>query len=292
MLCAGRRRDDKEVRGCRTPCGQGLSTGGSAETGAPRRRRQTWKAAAVVAALLVPLLAFLFLAAPAARCQPDQDQQLSDAVESASKSNTLVQILLLITVLALAPAILICVTSFTRIIVILSFLRNAIGTPQMPPNQVLIGTALFLSLFVMSPVVARVNTEAIQPYMRGEIEREQAFEQGLEPIREFMFKQTDASDLALFVSLSSQEKPATPEDVSTLVLVPSFIISELKKAFIIAFLIYIPFMVIDVIVAGTLMSMGMLMLPPMIISLPFKLLLFVMVDGWHLIVKSLVTSFK
>ncbi len=248
--------------------------------------------AAFAAAFLATLLLFAFLDAPAARCQPDQDGRLSDAVEKATRDSTLVQILLLVTVLALAPAILICVTSFTRIIVILSFLRNAIGTPQMPPNQVLIGTALFLSLFVMSPVVARVNSEAIQPYMREEIDRDQAFQQGLQPIREFMFRQTDASDLSLFVSLSSQERPAAPEDVSTLVLVPAFIISELKKAFIIAFLIYIPFMVIDVIVAGTLMSMGMLMLPPMIISLPFKLLLFVMVDGWHLVVKSLVSSFR
>lgn len=247
---------------------------------------------AAVLVFLITLLFFAFLSAGAARCQPDRDEQLSDAVQRASRNNTLVQILLLVTALALAPAILICVTSFTRIIVILSFVRNAIGTPQMPPNQVLIGTALFLSLFIMSPVVAKVNAEAIQPYMREEIDREQAFERGLQPVRDFMFKQTDESDLALFVSLSSQEKPASPQDVSTLVLVPAFIISELKKAFIIAFLIYIPFMVIDVIVAGTLMSMGMLMLPPMIISLPFKLLLFVMVDGWHLIVKSLVTSFK
>ncbi len=248
--------------------------------------------AAVALVLLLPLLLFTFLHGASARCQPDQDERLGETLEKASRNNTLVQILLLITALALAPAVLICVTSFTRVIVILSFLRNAIGTPQMPPNQVLIGTALFLSLFVMSPVVAKVNTEAIQPYMREEIDREQAFERGLQPLRDFMFKQTDAADLALFVSLSSGEKPASPQDVSTLVLVPAFIISELKKAFIIAFLIYIPFMVIDVIVAGTLMSMGMLMLPPMIISLPFKLLLFVMVDGWHLIVKSLVTSFK
>jgi len=248
--------------------------------------------AAFAVVFLATLLLFVFLNAPAARCQPDQDGRLGDAVEKATRDSTLVQILLLVTVLALAPAILICVTSFTRIIVILSFLRNAIGTPQMPPNQVLIGTALFLSLFVMSPVVARVNSEAIQPYMREEMDRDQAFQQGLQPIREFMFRQTDASDLSLFISLSSQEKPAAPEDVSTLVLVPAFIISELKKAFIIAFLIYIPFMVIDVIVAGTLMSMGMLMLPPMIISLPFKLLLFVMVDGWHLVVKSLVSSFR
>lgn len=248
--------------------------------------------AVVVLALAVTTAAFLLLLTGTARCQPEQDRELTDTLEEAARDNTLVQILLLITILALAPAILICVTSFTRIIVILSFLRNAVGTPQMPPNQVLIGTALFLSLFIMSPVVAKVNSEAVQPYMRGEIDRETAFRNGLQPIREFMFKQTDSQDLALFISLSSQEKPGSPEEVSTMTLVPSFIISELKKAFIIAFLIYIPFMIIDVIVAGTLMSMGMLMLPPMIISLPFKLLLFVMVDGWHLLVRSLVTSFR
>jgi flagellar biosynthetic protein FliP len=241
--------------------------------------------------LLLCALLLLFFTSTA-RCEPDPGSELEDVVNRAAEDNTLVQILLLITLLALAPAILICVTSFTRIIVILSFVRNALGTPQMPPNQVLIGTALFLSLFIMSPVVAKVNTEAVQPYMNGEISREEAFENGLQPIREFMFKQTDPKDLALFLSLSRQEKPESPEDVSTVVLVPSFIISELKKAFIIAFLIYIPFMIIDVVVSGTLMSMGMLMLPPMIISLPFKLLLFVMVDGWHLIVKSLVTGFK
>ncbi len=246
-------------------------------------------AAFFVTALLLALGMVVLFAVPA-RCQPEQG--LGETVDGLARDNSLVQILIIITLLALAPAILICVTSFTRIIVILSFLRNAIGTAQMPPNQVLIGTALFLSLFIMSPVVGKVNSEAIQPYMKGEIDREAAFTKGLEPVREFMLRQTDSQDLALFISMSSQEKPRSPDEVSTMVLIPSFIISELKKAFIIAFLIYIPFMVIDLIVAGTLMSMGMLMLPPMIISLPFKLLLFVMVDGWHLVVKSLVASFK
>lgn len=290
MLCAGGRRESKrrEVRrrsrygSDRGKCPRGMRSG---FCGIPL-------GAVVVLALAVTTAAFLLLLTGTARCQPEQDRELTDTLEEAARDNTLVQILLLITILALAPAILICVTSFTRIIVILSFLRNAVGTPQMPPNQVLIGTALFLSLFIMSPVVAKVNSEAVQPYMRGEIDRETAFRNGLQPIREFMFKQTDSQDLALFISLSSQEKPGSPEEVSTMTLVPSFIISELKKAFIIAFLIYIPFMIIDVIVAGTLMSMGMLMLPPMIISLPFKLLLFVMVDGWHLLVRSLVTSFR
>ena len=215
---------------------------------------------------------------------------LNDALSPVA-SNTLVQTLILLSVLAIAPAILFCTTSFTRIIVVLSFIRNAIGTPQIPPNQVLIGIAVFLSLFVMAPVISKVNAEAIKPYMDGQITQQEAFDRGLKPIREFMFEQTDDNDLALFVSLSSGEKPKSKEEVSTTVLIPAFIISELKKAFIIAFLIYMPFLVIDIVVAGTLMSMGMMMLPPMIISLPFKLLLFVMVDGWSLLVKALVTSF-
>jgi flagellar biosynthetic protein FliP len=217
---------------------------------------------------------------------------VTNALQQPVKGNSLIQLMIMLTLLTLAPAVLICMTSFTRIIVVLSFIRNAIGTPQMPPNQVLIGMALFLSLFVMSPVISAVNTAAVTPYMQGKITQQQAFEVGIKPIREFMFKQTDASDLSLFISMSSNKKPKTPEEVSTTVLVPAFIISELKKAFIIAFLIYIPFLIIDIVVAGTLMSMGMMMLPPMIIALPFKILLFVMVDGWHLVVQSLVQSFK
>lgn len=201
------------------------------------------------------------------------------------------QILFLLTVLSLAPAILIMTTSFTRIIVVLSFVRSALSTQQTPPNQVLVGLALFLTFFVMAPTWQQVNTQAIQPYLKGEINQEQAIKKGLKPIRTFMFRQTREKDLALFVKMANIKKPRTYDDVPTHVLVPAFIISELKTAFEIGFMIYIPFVIIDMIVASALMSMGMLMLPPMMISLPFKILLFVLVDGWHLVVKSLISSF-
>lgn len=201
------------------------------------------------------------------------------------------QLLALLTILSLAPAILILMTSFTRIIVVLSFVRHALATQQMPPNQVLVGLALFLTFFVMAPVWTDVNQNALQPYLNEEIDQEQAFENAISPIRDFMFDHTRKEDLALFIDLSGIERPQIKGDVPTYVLIPSFAISELKTAFQIGFLIFIPFIVIDMVVASTLMSMGMLMVPPMMISLPFKLLLFVLVDGWHLIVKSLVLSF-
>lgn len=206
-------------------------------------------------------------------------------------AGTAVQILLLITVLSLVPAILVLMTSFTRIVVVLSFIRNALGTQQLPPNQVIIGLALFLTFFVMMPTFTEVNTNALQPYINQEITREQALEKAEEPLRTFMFKQTREKDLELFVGLSKMERPSTYGDIPTHVLVPAFVISELKTAFQMGFAIFIPFMIIDMIVASVLMSMGMMMLPPMMISLPFKILLFVLVDGWHLIVRSLVASF-
>lgn len=202
------------------------------------------------------------------------------------------QILALLTVLSLAPAILILMTSFTRIIVVFSFLRSALGTQQMPPNQVLIGLALFLTFFTMAPVWQDINTKALQPYIKGELAQEAAFNQAMDPLREFMFKQTREKDLALFVNLSKSPRPENTQDIPTYVLAPSFAISELKTAFQIGFILYIPFLVIDMVVASTLMSMGMMMLPPMMISLPFKLLLFILVDGWNLIVQSLVLSFR
>ncbi len=202
------------------------------------------------------------------------------------------QILLLLTVLSLAPAILIMMTSFTRIIVVLSFVRTSLGTQQMPPNQVLIGLALFLTLFIMAPIWNQVNTNALQPFLDGQIDQEVAMDRAAAPIREFMLRQTREKDLALFVKLGGQELPERPEDLSLSVIVPAFAISELKTAFQIGFVIFVPFIVIDMVVASTLMSMGMMMLPPMMISLPFKILLFVMVDGWHLVIKSLVTSFR
>ncbi len=202
------------------------------------------------------------------------------------------QILILLTVISLAPAILIMTTSFIRIVIILSFTRSAIGTNQMPPNQVLIGLALFLTVFIMLPTWSRVNTETLQPFLKGELTQEAAFTRGMAPIREFMFKQTRTKDLKLFIQAARLNRPNSYEEIPTQVLIPAFIISELKTAFQIGFLIYVPFLVIDMIVASTLMSMGMMMLPPMMVALPFKILLFVMVDGWHLITRSVLASFK
>ncbi len=214
------------------------------------------------------------------------------AAQSPQDVTLSLQLILGLTVLTLAPSILIMLTSFTRTIVVLSLLRNAIGLQQMPPNQVLLGLALFLTFFVMAPVFKQVNDSALQPFANGQITQEQAFDTGMKPVREFMFKQVREKDLALFVHLAKIDQPQTPDDVPTYTLIPAFIISELKTAFQMGFFIFIPFLIIDMVVASTLISMGMIMLPPALISLPFKLLLFVMVDGWYLIVRSLVTSFN
>jgi flagellar biosynthetic protein FliP len=211
---------------------------------------------------------------------------------SAQQTGTSLQLLMLMTVLSLAPAILMMMTSFTRIIIVLSFVRNALGTQQLPPNQVMVGLALFLTFFVMTPTWTQINTNALQPYIKNQITQAEALAKAEEPLRNFMFRQTREKDLELFVGLSKMERPKTYRDVPTHVLIPAFVISELKTAFQMGFAIFIPFIVIDMIVSSTLMSIGMMMLPPMMISLPFKLLLFVLVDGWHLVVESLVTSFK
>ncbi len=203
-----------------------------------------------------------------------------------------VQVILLLTVLTLAPAIIIMLTSFTRIIVVLSFIRHAIGTQQMPPNQLLIGLALFLTFFIMSPTLNRVNSLALQPYLNGEISQSDAVKQGLGPIREFMLRQTREKDLALFVRLSGIPQPGNPDELPTTVVIPSFVISELRTAFQMGFVLFLPFLIIDMVVASVLMSMGMMMLPPIMVSLPFKILLFVLVDGWNLLVQSLITSFQ
>lgn len=209
---------------------------------------------------------------------------------------TSLQILFLLTILSLAPAILIMMTSFTRIIIILSFLRSALGTQQTPPNQVLIGLALFLTLFIMAPIGVQINEKALQPYLNQEINQQEAFDRALKPIRSFMLKQTRKKDLYLFMNLSNNEfdqsEQMSKDDIPTNVVIPSFIISELKTAFQFGFLLYVPFLIIDMVVASTLMSMGMMMLPPILISLPFKILLFIMVDGWSLITQSIVLSFK
>lgn len=201
------------------------------------------------------------------------------------------RILFLLTILSLAPALLIMLTSFTRIIVVLAFTRNALATQHMPPNQILVGLALFLTIFIMAPVADTVRQEAWIPFQEGDMDFEEALDRALVPVREFMFQFTRERDLALFMDIAGHERPGSADDVPTYILIPAFAISELRTAFQIGFVIFVPFIVIDMVVASTLMSMGMLMLPPMMISLPFKILLFVLVDGWHLVVRSLVSGF-
>lgn len=215
-----------------------------------------------------------------------------EASNNPQEISTSLQILFMMTILSLAPAILVMMTSFTRIIIVLSFLRHALATQTMPPNQVLIGLALFLTFFIMMPTWNQINQDALQPYLAGKLQQEAALEKAAQPIRTFMFKQTREKDLALFVNLAKMPRPKTYRDIPTLTLLPAFAISELKTAFQIGFLLFIPFVVIDMIVASSLMAMGMMMLPPMMISLPFKLLLFVLADGWYLVVQSLILSFK
>jgi flagellar biosynthesis protein FliP len=202
-----------------------------------------------------------------------------------------IKVILILTVLTLAPAILILMTSFTRFIIVFSFLRQAIGTQQMPPNQLLVGLSLFLTFFIMSPIFNQINREALTPYLENKISQEKALDSALAPLRGFMFNQTRDSDLSLFVNLSKMEKPKTRADVPTTVLVPAFAISELKTAFQIGFILYLPFLVIDMVVASVLMAVGMMMLPPVVVSLPFKIMLFVLVDGWGLLIGSMVKSF-
>ena len=205
--------------------------------------------------------------------------------------SVLIQILFLLTILSLAPAILIMMTSFTRLIVVFSFLRHAMGTQSMPPNQILIGLALFLTFFIMTPVWQSIQETALVPYMDKKISQSQAIDEALKPVRKFMIKQTREKDLALFINLAKAPKPKSTEEIPTTVLLPAYMISELKTAFQIGFLLYIPFLVIDMVVSSVLLSMGMMMLPPMMLSLPLKLLLFVLVDGWYLVVGSMVKSF-
>lgn len=221
---------------------------------------------------------------------PDINLDIGTAEEPEQMVGTL-QLLLLLAVLSLAPAFMILVTSFTRIVIVLSFVRNALATQQIPPNQVIIGLALFLTFFVMTPVINQINEEAVTPYLEEEITFEEAVDTGGYPLKEFMLNNTREKDLALFVEISGMERPAYREEVPFRALVPAFVLSELKTAFQMGFILFIPFLVIDMVVASALMAMGMFMLPPVIVSLPFKILLFVLVDGWHLVVQSLVESF-
>jgi flagellar biosynthetic protein FliP len=214
-----------------------------------------------------------------------------EKAEKPEQVSVLLQVLFLLTVLSLAPAILVMMTSFTRLAIVFSLVRHALGTQQMPPNQILVGLALILTFFLMSPVYNQVNTEALQPYLAEEISQKEAIDRALVPIRAFMLKQTRKKDISLFIDISRSENPRNFDEIPTTVLISSFAISELKTAFQIGFLIYIPFLVIDMVVASVLLSMGMMMLPPFMISLPFKLMLFVLVDGWHLLVGSMVKSF-
>ena len=243
--------------------------------------------------LVGALFSFLFTLpiADAAPLIPSLDINVGTAEGPQDVAVTL-QIMAVLTILSLAPSILVMTTAFIRIVVVIGFLRNALSTQNVPPNQVVIALSLFLTFYIMAPYWSEANEHGIQPYLAGRITQEEALVNTVAPLREFMFKQTRESDLALFVNLSQAPRPDSPEDVSTFTLIPAYVISELKTAFQIGFMIYIPFIVIDMIVASTLMSMGMMMLPPTMISLPFKILLFVMVDGWHLLIKSLIMSFK
>ncbi|OEU73808.1 MAG: flagellar biosynthetic protein FliP [Desulfuromonadales bacterium C00003093] len=215
---------------------------------------------------------------------------IGEATEPGEVSTAL-QILIVLTILSVAPAILLMTTGFTRIVIVLSFVRQAMGTQQAPSNQIVIGLALFLTFFVMAPVFERINDNALQPYLDKKINQEQALEQALVPMRDFMFSQVGEKDLQLLVDISKSPQPENRADISMLTLIPAFMLSELKRAFQMGFLLFMPFLVVDMIVASVLMSMGMMMLPPIIISLPFKILLFVLVDGWSLVIGSLVQSF-
>lgn len=236
----------------------------------------------------------VMLAAAQAHAEPMPIPSLNIGVGTASKPGDVavtIQIFLMLTILSLAPGLLIMTTSFTRIVVVLSFLRTAMGTQQAPSNQIILALAMFLTFFIMNPVWNQINKEAYQPWKAQQISQELAMERAVKPVRKFMLSQTREKDLGLFVSLSKLPRPKNADDIPTLTIIPAFLISELRTAFQIGFLIYIPFIVVDMVVASVLMSMGMMMLPPVMISLPFKILLFVLVDGWGLVIESLVKSF-
>jgi flagellar biosynthetic protein FliP len=241
--------------------------------------------------LPVLLVAAVLLATPAsAQILPKLTVGVEEATTPSEVAVTL-EIIFLITILSLAPTLLVMLTSFTRMTIVLSFLRRAIGTNQAPSNQLVVGLSLFLTAFLMMPVWTRINENALQPYLAESIDHKEALTQAQEPLREFMLKQTREKDLALFLRLAKKPNPAVPTEVGNVVLIPAFITSELKTAFQIGFVLFLPFLVIDMVLASVLMSMGMLMLPPVMVSFPFKILLFVLVDGWYLVVESLISSF-
>lgn len=239
-----------------------------------------------------------FAAAASAQEQPPAntmiERLLTGAGDAVGPNQVLTTLILffLLTILSLAPAILVMTTSFTRIIVVLGFLRQAMATQQSPPNQVLVGLALFLTIFIMGPTYQRVYDEAIAPYVAQEISAQEALDAALIPIREFMFRQVRERDVALFLTIAGRDQPDTEDDIPTTVLMPAFVVSELRVAFQIGFVIYIPFLIIDMVVASTLMAMGMMMLPPVFVSLPFKIVMFVLADGWYLVVQMLAAGFQ
>lgn len=236
------------------------------------------------------LLLLLLPVVAAAQGLPTITLGVGEATDPGEVSTAL-QILIVLTILSVAPAILLMTTGFTRIVIVLSFVRQAMGTQQAPSNQIVIGLALFLTFFVMAPVFDRINENALQPYLNKQIGQEQAFQEALKPMRDFMFSQVGEKDLQLLVEISNSPQPDNQDDISMLTLIPAFMLSELKRAFQMGFLLFVPFLMIDMIVASILMAMGMMMLPPIIVSLPFKILLFVLVDGWSLVIGSLVRSF-
>ncbi len=242
---------------------------------------------ALGAALLVPCLGLA-----QAPTIPKLTMELAAGQAEPTEVSTLLEILFLLTVLSMAPAIMLTMTSFTRIIIVFHFLRQAMGTQQMPPNQVLAGLAIFMTIVIMYPVGKAINDTALQPYMNEEIRFEEALDRAQAPIREFMFKHTREKDLSIFYSITKEPRPKNKEEVNTLMLVAAFTISELKTGFTIGFLIYIPFLILDMVVASILLAMGMMMLPPVMVSLPFKILLFILVDGWNLLIGSLVNTFQ
>lgn len=253
-------------------------------------RNKAITAALVAAFILVPAVLFAQDAGGVRMPIPRITFDIREAANPRDVALSL-QMLFLLTILTLAPAIAMMMTSFTRVVIVLDFVKRALSLQQMPPNQVIVGLSIFLTFFIMAPTFTEINEKALQPYLKGKISNEKFYEQGMEPLRKFMFKQTRKKDIALFIELAKLERPKSEKDVPNYCLIPAFMISELKRAFEIGVYIFIPFIVIDMLVASALMAMGMIMLPPVMISLPFKLVLFILVDGWNLLIHELVRSF-
>ena len=247
---------------------------------------------AVVDPVVPPTPAVAPGTAPTDNVPTDNGSITVDLNGGKGKPSQAIMLILLLTVLSVAPALLILMTSFTRIVIVLSLTRNALGVQAIPPNQVIVGLSIFLSLFIMGPTLSQVNENGLQPYLNNTKTYQQAYDDGIGPMRDFMMKETGSKELALFINAKGDKRPADPTEVSITALIPAFVLSEIKTAFLIGFIIFIPFLVIDIVISSSLMAMGMMMLPPVMISLPFKLLLFVMVDGWALVVRSLLTSYS